>query len=202
VRHLPRLAAALLTSTLIAAAGVGIASPAQAEVWDLNWSNVTGETVLAKPKLTVPVPQSTFNSKLDLATGQLTGDIKIPDLTVKMKLAGAIPVTSIVRIVSIGQTTGTVDLPNQKVDSTTTFTLQVVKVSQDWLPQVNLVKSGCTTSKPSVLTMKNTTPIDIFNGTTLSGTYAVPSFKSCGLLTPVLSLLMSGDGNTMTLTLK
>lgn len=203
MRQPVRLVAALLFSGLVALAGVGVAAPAQADpVIDLNWANVTGQTVVKKPNVTITVPQSTFTSKLDLGTGQLTGDMKIPDLTMKMKLAGAIPVTSQVRMVPVGPTTATVDLAGNKIVSTTTFTLQVLRVSQDWLPKLNLVPAGCTTSKPSVATMVNTTPIDIFKGTTLAGTYEIPKFKNCGLLTPVLSLLMAGPGNTMTLTLK
>jgi hypothetical protein len=203
VRQPLRLAATLLVSAAVAVAGISVATPAQADpVIDLNWSNVTGQTVVKKPNVTITVPQSTFNSKLDLGTGELVGDMKIPDLTMKMKLFGHIPVTSTVRMVPVGPTTAKVHLVNDTIDSTTTFTLQVLRVSQDWIPKVNLVPTGCTTSKPSVATMKNTTPIDIFKGTTLEGTYTIPSFKNCGLLTPALTLLMSGPGNTMTLTLK
>jgi hypothetical protein len=203
VRQPVRLATALLFTALVAIAGAGLSAPAQADpVIDLNWANVTGQTVVKKPNVTITVPQSTFNAKLDLGTGALAGDMKIPDLTMKMKLAGHIPVTSIVRMVPVGQTTANVNLAGNKIVSKTTFTLQVIRVSSDWVPQLNLVPAGCTTSKPSVATLENTTPIDIFKGTTLAGTYEIPSFKSCGLLTPVLSLLMSGPGNTMTLTLK
>jgi hypothetical protein len=200
VRHPLRLAAVLLVSAVVAA---GVGTPAQADpVIDLNWANVTGQTVVKKPNVTITVPQSTFTSKLDLGTGKLTGDMKIPDLTMKMKLFGHIPVTSTVRMVPVGQTTADVDLANSKITSTTTFTLQVLRVQQDWLPKLNLVPAGCTTSKPSVATLVNTTPIDIFKGTTLAGEYVIPSFKNCGALTPLLTLLMSGAGNTMTLTLK
>lgn len=196
-----RFAAALAVAAIVGAGS--FSAPAQADpVIDLNWANVTGETVVKKPNVKIVVPKSSFTSKLDLGTGKLAGDMTIPDLTMKMKLFGHIPVTSVVRMVPVGQTTADVDLGAGKITSTTTFTLQVLSVRQDWLPKLNLVPAGCTTSKPSVATMVNTTPIDIFNGTTLAGEYEIPSFKSCGLLTPVLSLLMAGPGNTMTLTLK
>ena len=198
-----RLVTALLAPLLVALAGIGVAAPAQADpVIDLNWANVTGQTVVKKPNVTITVPQSTFVAKLDLGTGKLTGDMKVPDLTMKMKLFGHIPVTSTVRMVPVGQTTANVDLAAGKITSTTTFTLQVTRVSQDWFPKLNLVPATCTTSKPSVATLVNTTPIDLFKGTTLAGTYEIPSFKSCGVLSPMLSLLMAGPGNTMTLTLK
>lgn len=203
MRHPLRLAAKLLVTSLVAAGGVAVSAPAYADpVIDLNWANVTGETVVKKPNVTMAVPQSTFNAKLDLGTGKLSGDMKIPDLTMKMKLFGHVPITSTVRMVPVGPTTADVDLANSKINSTTTFTLQVLSVRQDWFPKLNLVPPGCTTSKPSVATLQNTTPIDIFNGTTLAGAYEIPAFKNCGVLTPVLSLLMAGGGNTMTLTLK
>ena len=86
MRQLPRLATTLLVSALLGIAGAGVAQPAQADpVIDLNFNNVTGETTLAKPKLTVAIPPATMKSKLDLGTGELKGDLAIPDLTVKMK---------------------------------------------------------------------------------------------------------------------
>jgi hypothetical protein len=203
VRQPLRLVTALLVSLLVTLAGLGVAAPAQADpVIDLNWANVTGQTLVKKPNVTITVPQSSFTAKLDLGTGQLTGDLKLPDLQMKMKLLGFVPVTSTVRLVPVGPTTAQVDLANSRITSTTTFTLQILRVSQDWLPKVNLVPATCTTSRPTTATLVNTTPIDLFNGTTLEGSYTIPSFRNCGALTPVLSLLIAGPGNTMKLTLK
>jgi hypothetical protein len=41
----------------------------------------------------------------------------------------------------------------------------------------------------------------IVNGGTVSGTYTVPRFAGCGLITPVLNLTITGPGNTISLTL-
>jgi hypothetical protein len=38
-------------------------------------------------------------------------------------------------------------------------------------------------------------------GGSLSGTYTIPPFAHCELLTPVLNLTVPGPGNTITLTL-
>ena len=56
--------------------------------------------------------------------------------------------------------------------------------------------------RPSTLTLDNTTPVDLFQPITMVGSYAIPPFRGCGLLTPLLSLLLSGPGNTMTLNLQ
>src|SRR2546421_210936 len=41
----------------------------------------------------------------------------------------------------------------------------------------------------------------IVNGGTVSGTYTIPPFANCGLITPVLNLTITGPGNTISLTL-
>jgi hypothetical protein len=186
----------------VAAAGLGAAQPAHAEpTFPLFWGNVTGETVMAKPKVTVTIPKSTFAATVDLGNGQLVGDMKVPDMTMKMKMFGFVPVTSIVRMVPVGQTTGTVDLANSKVTSTTRFTLEVLRSSTDFAPDINMVQAGCTTSAPSEAVLVNTAPIDLGGKTPLTGTFTVPKFKNCGILTPLLTHLISGPGNTMSITL-
>jgi hypothetical protein len=198
LRRSVMLAAAAL---FVVAAAVGLATPAQAaNVIPLNFNNVTGSIFLAKPRVTTAVPTSVVNTQLDLDTGALTGQAHIPDTTVHLNLAGIVPVTSVVRIVPAGDLTGTVTGPT--LSTTTRFTLQVLNVHLDLTPGINLVPAGCRTSAPSSATLVNTTPIDIFNGTTVSGTFAIPPFVHCGLLTPTLTLLLSAPNNQLTLILK
>jgi hypothetical protein len=108
----------------------------------------------------------------------------------------------VVRIVPAGDLTGTVNLAAGTLSTTTRFTLQVLNVHLDLTPGINLVPAGCRTSAQSSATLTNTTPLDIFNGTTVSGTFAIPSFTHCGLLTPLLTLLLSAPNNRLTLVLK
>ena len=42
---------------------------------------------------------------------------------------------------------------------------------------------------------------DILNGGNLAGTYTIPPFANCGLVTGLLNLTIPGPGNTITLTL-
>jgi hypothetical protein len=195
----------MAASTLaLAVAGATVAAtPAHADtVWDLNFANVTGSTYLAKPKVTAQIPLSTVNSKLNLTTGQITGQAHISDITVHMKLLNLVPVTSTVSIVSAGDLTGSVDFTAGKLTTTTTFTVAVRNVHLDATPWLNLVPSGCQTRTTTTAVLVNTTPIDIFNGTTVSGKYTLPSFTHCGLTTPLLTQLLSGPNNVLTLTLK
>lgn len=202
MRPLRRLLATLTASVAVAVTGLASAQPAQAAPIDLVFANTTGTTFLAKPKVTAEIPTSVVKTTVDLDTKALTGSATIPDLTVHLTLAGLIPTTSIVRIVPIGALTGTVDLGANTMSTTTTFQLQVLKVFQDSLPDLNLVSSGCVTKSATSATLTNTTPINIFGTTTVSGTYPIPAFTKCGLLTPLLTSLLAGDGNTLTLDLK
>ncbi|TQS39742.1 hypothetical protein [Cryptosporangium phraense] len=197
-----RLLATLTAAFAATAVGLALAQPAQAAPIDLVFANTTGTTFIAKQKVTAAIPTSVVKTSIDLDAKTLTGTAEIPDLTVHLKLASLIPTTSIVRIVPQGGLTGTVDLAANKLSTTTTFKLQVLRVFQDSLPGLNLVSAGCTTKTATSATLTNTTPIDIFSTTTVEGTYKIPAFTHCGLLTPLLTTLLAGDGNKLTLNLK
>ena len=202
MRTVRRLAAAVIATALVSVVAVGVSAPAHAEPnIPLYWGNVTGETVLAKPKVTVPIPKSTFSATIDLADGSLVGDLVVPELTMKMKLLGFAPLTSTVRLVPVGQTTAKVDLAASKIYATSEFTMEIVKVSSDWTPDWNLVPAGCSTSASSVAQLENTAPIDLGGVTPLAGSFEIPAFQNCGILTPLLTHLISGPGNTMAINL-
>lgn len=200
--HLRRTLMLATAAVLGATAAIAVAAPAQAAPIQINFNNVTGTTYLAKPKINVAVPTSTVQTQLDLETNTVTGSVNLANLTARMKLAKLIGVTSTVKIVPVGGLTGTVDLGASKLTTTTSFTLQVVNVHQDALPRINLVKPGCRTVRASKLTLNNTTPVKLFQPITMVGTYTIPPFTGCGVLTPLLSLLLSGPDNKMTLTLQ
>jgi hypothetical protein len=202
VGHLRR-SSMLAAAALAVVTAVGLATPAQAaNVIALNFNNVTGTIFLAKPNVTATVPTSVINSQLDLDTGALTGQAHIPDTTVHLSLAGVFGVTSVVRMIPAGDLTGTVNLTAGTLSTTTRFTIQVLNVHLDLTPAINLVPSSCRTSSVSTATLVNTTPIDLINGTTVSGTFTIPSFTRCGALTPLLTLLLSAPNNRLTLILK
>jgi hypothetical protein len=202
VGHLRRTLMLATTALLGAAAAVAVAAPAQAAPIPINFNNVTGTTHLAKPNVDVDVPTSSVQTQVDLETNTVTGTANLANLTAKLNLANLIGVTSTVKIVPVGGLTGTIDLGASKLSTTTRFTLQVVDVHLDVAPRINLVKSNCRTVRASTLTLNNTTPVDLFQPITMVGTYTIPPFTGCGILTPLLSLLLSGPNNTMTLNLQ
>jgi hypothetical protein len=61
--------------------------------------------------------------------------------------------------------------------------------------RVNLVGDNCRTRSPITIEVSGT--VDLANfGLDASGEFEIPRFEGCGLLTPILSALISGPGNT------
>lgn len=195
---------ALATAALVIVGiplGARPAAAADPVIIPLNWT-VSGETTVAKPHVTAAIPEGArFTGELDFWASTMVGDIVIPDMTVKTKLFGLIPVTAVVRTVPTARTTGTVDYTAGTATATSRFKLQIVRLSADALPSVNLVPKGCITARESVLELKNTTPLDL-NSMSMAGTYEISPFTRCGLSTTLISSQMSGPGNTMNLTFR
>jgi hypothetical protein len=198
VFHLRRLLATAAVAVVAGVTSIALAGPASADVFNLHYGNVTGSTHLAKPNVDATIPTSVVDAQLDLATSQLTGTAQIPDFQVNIKIAGLIDTSSIVRLVPVGGLTGTL---TDSLTVTQQFRIQLVRVFSPLAPKINLVPRGCGTKQISTVTLHNTTPVDLFD-TTTSGTFTVPKFSGCGLLTPLLNLLLPGGGNTLTLRLQ
>lgn len=193
-----RLAATILALfvplTMVAAA----AQPAAADEYFPFSYRVDAKTHLKKLNQTVTVPPGTFIGAIDISTARLSGSITLPKATIKMKLAGIVPlVTATVKIVQTKPVTGTVDfgaIPFPVV-ATATFNIRVVSAYAGILP-VNLVGDSCTTSTPVSVIMRGVA--DLTDPSTFSGIYTIPPLKTCGALTAALNLVIPGPGNTFT----
>lgn len=191
-----RLAAIVLAGCVAPLAVAASAQPASADpVFHLIYANTDGSTHLARPNVTAAVPTSHVEADLDLGTGQLTGTAQIPDLTVSLNVLG-LRITAVTRLVPVGGLTGT--LSGTTLTSTTTFSLRILKLYPTGNPRLNLVTPGCQTVRATSATLTNTTPINLFD-ITLAGSYTIPRFTHCGLLTGVINLTLAGPGNTLTL---
>lgn len=192
-----RLAAILVLFVPLSMVAV-TAQPAAADNYFPFSYRIDATTHLKKLNQTVTVPPGTFIGVIDLTTAQLTGSITLPKATIKMKLAGIVPlVTATVKIVQTKPVLGKVDfsaIPFPVV-ATATFNIRVLSAYAGIVP-VNLVGNSCVTSTPVSVTMRGVA--DLTSPATFSGIYTIPPLKTCGALTAALNLVIPGPGNTFT----
>ena len=160
---------------------------------------VSGSTFLKAANATVTLGPGTLRSKVNLNTGKVTASLNLPPATGSFKELGVVPVTATVAFIQDGPTTGTVDLNTGAVKTMSKITLQVTSLSVSGLPVP--VGPACESATPASVALASQPGFNIVNGGTVSGTYTVPSFAHCGLVTPVLNLTVTGPGNTLSLTL-
>jgi hypothetical protein len=160
---------------------------------------VHGSTFIKAANATVTLGPGTLRSKVDLNTGAVTASLKLPPATGSFKELGVVPVTATVAFIQNGPTTGTVDLNTGAVATMSSITLQITSLSVSGLPVP--VGPACESATPAVVSLASQPGFSIVKGGTVSGTYTIPPFAHCGLITPVLNLTITGPGNTISLTL-
>jgi hypothetical protein len=94
--------------------------------------------------------------------------------------------------------TGTVDLNTGGVTTMSKIPLQVTSLSVSGLPVP--VGPACESATPASVALASQPGFSIVNGGPVSGTYTVPPFAHCGLVTPVLNRTITAPANTLSLT--
>ena len=202
VRMPGRGVAATALAGLFAAATVAAATTPAAASTDTTLTvryPVNGSTFLKAANATVTLGPGTLRSKVNLTTGAVTGSLKLPPATGSFTELGIVPVTATVAFNQDGQATGTVNLSTGAVSVTSTITLQVTSLTVAGLPVP--VGPACESATPASVSLASQPGFSIVKGGTVSGTYTIPQFANCGLVTPVLNLTTTGPGNTISLTL-
>src|SRR5215469_10058376 len=181
--------------TTVAAAVAGLATaftvaataaPASATASTIHAKyKVTGNTFLKAPNATLPLGPGKLAANLDPSTGNLTATLTMPDATLSFKQFGLIPVTATTHFINNGPTTGTLDLNTGAVTTTSNLTFQI--------------GPSCESSTPAAITVTSQPGFNILKGGNLAGTYTIPQFANCGLVTPLINLTLTGPGNTITL---
>ncbi len=160
---------------------------------------VNGSTFIKAANATVPLGPGALRSRVNLTTGAVTASLNLPPATGSFKEFGLIPVTATVAFLQNGPTTGTVDLNTGAVTTMSNITLQITSLTVAGLPVP--VGPSCESATPASVALASQPGFSIVNGGTVSGTYTIPPFAGCGLITPVLNLTITGPGNTISLTL-
>jgi hypothetical protein len=176
-----------------------VAAPAASADPKIPFSqDVYARTHLAKSGMDITVPPGQFDGTIDLATGEQTGTLTLPPATVTINLFGLIPTADASFVMApAGPISGHVNLATFEVDTTASFNVQLAELKPHGT-DLNLVGDGCTTMEPITVRMQGV--VDPAAGGTFASTYTIPQFEDCGLLTPVISALVSGPGNTFVAT--
>jgi hypothetical protein len=160
---------------------------------------VSGSTSIKAANATVPLGPGALRSRVNLNNGNVTASLNLPPATGSFKELGLVPVTATVAFIQNGPTTGKVDLSTGSVTTSSSITLQITSLSVSGLPVP--VGPACESATPASVSLASQPGFSIVNGGTVSGTYTIPPFAHCGLVTPVLNLTITGPGNTISLTL-
>jgi hypothetical protein len=188
-----------LSGLLAAGAILAAAAPASAQSSITVKYKVTGSTLLKKVDATAALGPGTLTSTVNLSTGAVTANLSLPPATVSYTELGLVPVTATTAFINDGPTTGTINLSTGAVTTTSHFTMQVTSLTVAGLPVP--VGNACESAYPATVTVNSQPGFSIVNGGNLSGTYTLPPFANCGLVTPVLNLTIPGPGNTISLKL-
>jgi hypothetical protein len=194
-------------ATAAVAAAVVSTGPARADTVIDAVYPISGTTHVNATDSDMTLGPGTLSSAIDLSRTPLsiTGSVSLPPSTGSFNEIGIVPVTATVAFVPVGQTTGSLvsgALTDGEISATSQFTLRItgLKVAGvDVLPG-----DDCETATPATITVTSPADFNATIGGTLTGTYTIPDFKSCGPLgleTPVINAVIPGPGNTISLTL-
>jgi len=166
----------------------------------LGWQ-VAGSVTDKKLGIALKVPAgATFSSEADVTKGTLSASIFVPPIDETMKLFGLIPVTIEGALTQAGPITGTFNLSNSGI-------LELSATGGSILSTKGISVLGfripieCHTSSPVELplSVKESASALASGSLQVNDTVTIPPFTG-GILCSLTSLLMSGPGNTVALT--
>ena len=196
-RLLGSLTLATVAGLAVTAGGMASAGAASASKLTVKYK-VTGSTFLKSINTTASLGPGTLKSTVNLSNGKLTASLALPPATVSFKELGLIPVTATTEFVQDGPTTGQLNVNTGAVSTTSKIILKLTSMIVSGLSVP--VPSTCQ-SAPATIKLASLKGFSVVNGGNLAGTYTIPKFSGCGVLTPVLNLTIPGSGNTIALKL-
>jgi hypothetical protein len=189
----------VMAAGLVATAGsIATAGSASASSKLTVKYKVAGSTFIKSINTTAALGPGTLTSTVNLNTGSIKASLVLPPTTVSFKELGVVPVTATTEFVQDGPTTGKLNLNTGAVSTTSKIILKLDSMTVGGVPVP--VPKTCQTS-PATIKLKSQKGFSIINGGKVAGTYTIPKFAGCALLTPVLNLTIPGPGNTVSLKL-
>lgn len=210
IRTLTTAAVAASAAAAVAVVGTGSASALSIPLT----LDATAHTTVAKLGLTTSFPTTTMTGEVAFKAGPdgrlpLTSTLELPQATTDLKV-GPVKLAAITMKVVDPETTGSVLLAGGKVNTKVSqkFKVQItslVPLGLDKAPgssTLNLVGTKCMTEATTADLSGDLAGTFKTMAGTLTGTYTIPAFHNCGALTDVLTTLVSGDGNTLSVDLR
>ncbi|MGD0241790.1 MAG: hypothetical protein ABSB59_15880 [Streptosporangiaceae bacterium] len=194
-----RLAVLTAGVSLLTAAAVAASAPSASADTTINAHYaLTGSTFIKKLNTTVNLGSGSLAATVDLDTGAVSSTLSLPPATVSMKELGIIPVSATATMVQNGPATGSANLTTNTITSSASIIFKITKLS---VAGLNVPVGGNCESSPFSVSLSSGPGFTVSGGGPLSGSYTIPPLHGCGLITPVLNLLIPGPGNTFNLTL-
>ncbi|HWE88634.1 MAG TPA: hypothetical protein VG317_04125 [Pseudonocardiaceae bacterium] len=157
---------------------------------------VTGNAHVAKAGFDSKLGPGSFAATLDTASGQFTGDFKLPATKADFSFMG-MPVTADVNLVEGAKVTG--KLTDGAADAKINFKVLVSNVTVSG--QSLNVGDNCTSDGYATIDVKSDSGFSVINGGTLSSTFTLPPYANCGWATSIINSVIPGPNNTLSLTL-
>lgn len=135
---------------------------------------------------------------LSFLNGSVFGKLTLNDATARLRAARLLPITASLSFTEVGELTG------QLRDGTLSLqTRQALRLKNAKVFGINLVSGTCVAASPVTIPLRSRTwAFRLTTGGTLNGTFTIPPLKNCGVLTSLVSGLVAGPGNGITLTTK
>ena len=159
-------------------------------------ARISGTIHAAKLKLNLPFSGAQLTTTLNLNTSKLTGgSLSLPSITVHrpISLIG----TARVSVVQAGPFSGRVVPATQQLDATVPATIRVDYLSLR-ASTTNVVGKTCHTASPVSIHLSG--KLSLSKPFQVRSTFAIGKFVGCGIVTPVVTLMLSSTGNTLVAT--
>ncbi|SDD79617.1 DUF6801 domain-containing protein [Actinokineospora iranica] len=158
---------------------------------------VSGSTRLARPDVEAATGPGTLSADLDHADDSVTGTLRLDEpIQANVAFLGVLPATATVHLTQTGPLKGETRDGTLRAEAPL-----VVKVTDLAVLGVPVIRADadCQTA-PTALALTSGPAFTLAEGGPLSGGYTIPAFTGCGPHTGFLNSLLSGPGNTLSLT--
>lgn len=131
--------------------------------------------------------------RADLDSGVVTGDLTLSESTIRRAFRGADVFAATVRITAGSRVVGGIDREG-RVFATVMVDAVISPVRVGGRTLIN--GGSCRTAAQALVPLRSQPGFDLERGGRLTGRYQRPRFTGCGMLTPLINMLIPGPGNT------